>query len=392
MLCFLTEHLEQTESTSDSRPSPTIDDPLSSDATSTQVDGLQSSPDPIEPDDDCDDDDQQQHHNNATTTDDNNHNQTLKKTFEQSGIFITDDEITMDIATTTGLRKTGFSSNLYDGGAPIRPLVGDSRIPRSPLPERRKSIDSLSSPAPTATTTVSSNLSPRKNPVYRSARKPTAITTIAGGGAASSPQTNKDTGNTWAGRTSKKRSTLSADTFQNPSNLSRHSTGRASSYDKNGRRIVSASTTTSPTKSATSVAAATTSPLAQQILEAAGTAKNDTQMLEKMKSLLSRYTGKGAATDPTAAAEPKLATGYDDFTTAWVNSNGTLDRVINSAGSSPVKQQSLSKRSSAASSIDSYHSRDSSAAMSQIVVSQPRREIKGLSRIPAPIRQNTELY
>lgn len=327
-----------------------------------------SSPDAIEPDDDI------------VVNDDDNHNciqpHVEKKSFEQSGIFITDDEITMDIATTTGLRKTGFSSNLYDG-APIRPLVGDSRIPRSPLPERRKSIDATVS----STTTVSSNLPARKNPVYRSVRKPTTTSPSV------PPPANKDV-NTWAGRTTtKKRPTLGSDTFQTPStNLSRNSTGRASSYDKNGRRIVSASATTSPTKSA-----ATTSPLAQQILEAAGTAKNDTQMLEKMKSLLSRYTGgKGGEQQQQQQAESKMGTtGYDDFTTAWVNSNGTLDRVINSAGSSPVKHHS-SKRSSAASSIDSCHSRDS-AAIAQIVL-QPRREIKGMSRIPAPIRQNTELY
>ncbi|TMW44618.1 hypothetical protein DOY81_010302, partial [Sarcophaga bullata] len=38
---------------------------------------------------------------------------TANNKFEQSGVFITDDEITVDIATNTGLRKTGFSNKIF---------------------------------------------------------------------------------------------------------------------------------------------------------------------------------------------------------------------------------------------------------------------------------------
>lgn len=311
------------------------------------MDGLQASPDSVDPIDD--------------NKDDNN------TSFEQSGIFITEDDITVDIATTTGLRKTGFSANLYgDDGVPIKPLT-DSKIPRSPVPPRRKSIDNGTNASESNTGLP---IMSRKTQVYRSVRKP----------AATKESTVKDAGskdiNTWSGRTNKKRPTFGSDTFQAPPSsasppFNRSSAIRASQtlYDKNGRRIKS--TTTSPTKTCTS-------PLAQQILEAAGTAKNDTQILEKMKTLLSRYTN-GKSVDQTDKE-------FDDFTTAWVNSNGTLDRVTN-CGASPVKMQS--KRSSAASSIDSCHSRDSSAVPAAVL--SPRRD-RGMSRIPAPIRQNTELY
>lgn len=285
------------------------------------------------------------------------------KTFEQSGVFITEDDITIDIATTTGLRKTGFSANLYgDDGTP-KPVT--TKIPRSPMLIRRKS-DVCSE----IVTGLPVN-SMRKSPVYRSVRKPTApkeVTPVAPPSKITSPKNV----NTWNGRsTNKTRPSLGTDTFQTPSqnsSFNRNSSSRSSQnlYDKNGRRIKS--TNSSPTKT-------TTSPLAQQILEAAGNAKNDSQMLEKMKALLSKYT----KTSPNGKDYDE-----DDFTTAWVNSNGKLDRATTNSSPSPTKIQS--KRSSAASSIDSNNSKETSVA---IVAS---RRDRGMSRIPAPIRQNTELY
>lgn len=211
----------------------------------------------------------------------------------------------------------------------------------------------------------------RKSPVYRSVRKPTTAKEVA----PAAPQTkitSPKNGNTWNGRsTTKTRPSLGSDTFQTPSqnsSFNRNSSSRSSQnlYDKNGRRIKS--TNSSPTKT-------TTSPLAQQILEAAGNAKNDSQMLEKMKALLSKYT----KTSPNGKDYDE-----DDFTTAWVNSNGKLDRATTNSSPSPTKIQS--KRSSAASSIDSNNSKETSVA---IIAS---RRDRGISRIPAPIRQNTELY
>lgn len=291
------------------------------------------------------------------------------KLFEQSGVYITDDDITIDIATTTGLRKTDFSSNLYgDDGLPVKQQTVTSKIPRSPMPTRRKSFDNSTSTVSDKSATPIS----RKVPVYRSVRKPTSTATTT--------KDNPKDMNTWNGRSNtKKRPSLGADTFQNPSatttngnsSLNRNSPVRSSQtiYDKNGRRIKS--TNSSPTKTATS-------PLAQQILEAAGNAKNDTQILEKMKQLLSKYT--------KSKSDDQNNRDFDDFTTAWVNSNGKLDRASASFSPSPTKMQS--KRSSAASSIESAHSRDTNNIP---IISSPRRD-RGLSKIPAPIRQNTELY
>lgn len=315
-----------------------------------------------------------------------------QKSFEQAGVYITEDEITINVSNTTGLRKTGFSDDLYgDDGTPKKPI---SKIPRSPM-TRRRSVDSVNSDTPVTGLPLMS----RKLPVYRSVRKPSPVNnelTIA-------TNTTKDNNGTWSGRSvNKKRSSLGTDTFQpsnntaNKSLFQRQSDVRASQtlYDQNGRRIKS--TNTSPTKQATS-------PLAQQILEAAESAKNDAQMLERMKLLLSKYTVAGkrstngaspcrgkfngntaspTRTASTASPSPSKQNSkeeYEDFTTAWVNSNGSLDRVSNCC--SPVK--SHSKRSSAASSIDSTHGKD-------ITVSS--RRDRGVSRIPAPIRQNTELY
>lgn len=300
------------------------------------------------------------------------------KTFERANIFITDDDITVNVSSATGLRKTGFSDDLYaeDSGAK-RSL---SKIPRSPM-TRRRSVE-CETPATGLPLT-------RKGPTYRSVRKQSPAHTkspVHEPVATSTPAKDSNIG-TWNGRAlHKKRASLGNETLQtSPTNkattvpgkpgFQRNTDVRASYnlYDQNGRRIKS--TNTSPVKQ-------NSSPLAQQILEAAENAKNDTQMLEKMKRLLSKYTTPAKTTKATdgmpSATKSKE---YEDFTTAWVNSNGSLDRVTSCC--SPPKVHS--KRSSAASSIESTHSRCDGGLPSQ------RRE-RGISRIPAPIRQNTDLY
>ncbi|EDW30732.1 GL13342 [Drosophila persimilis] len=251
--------------------------------------------------------------------------------FEQSGVFITDDEITVDMA------KSPHSPKLEMQQSPA--LL--SKIPRSPLAQRRRSIDNSTSP------------------------------------------------------------------------FERSGKGRSSQilYDSNGRRVrggCTSSLTTSPVKNHAS------SPLAQQLLEAASSAKNDAQILEKMKTLLSRYAasnqtssgtvvvaGAGAGAGAVAgvgavktSSNGKKTPVYEDFTTAWVHSNGNLER--SESCSPPAKARS--KRSSAASSCESNHSTTvagvgsgaGAGAVAASVVS-PRRE-RGMSKIPAPVRHHTELY
>lgn len=327
--------------------------------------------------------------------------ETETKLFEEAGVFITDDEITISVSNTTGLRKTGFSDDLYSDNLTKKAL---SKIPRSPM-ARRKSVDSCSVLSDNASNTGLPIMS-RKMPVYRSVRKTSSPNieveaTPIDNKATTSPK--KDIG-TWNGRNgsaNKKRAIVGTESFTpisnknsgSASNLSqkgttpfqRNSETRISrcQYDQNGRRIVK-STNTSPVKQSTS-------PLAQQILEAAESAKNDSQMLEKMKLLLSKYTvnktgnkssGSSNRSRSTATPSPvKNKDEFEDFTTAWVNSNGSLDRASNCCA--PTKAHS--KRSSAASSCES-----TGYGKSDIMVSA--RRDRGTSRIPAPIRQNTELY
>lgn len=284
--------------------------------------------------------------------------QTPETNFAKSGVYITDDEITIDIASSTGLRKTGFSENLYDPNSVTAPKATPvSKIPMSPIPSRRKSAEN---PAPAASEKTSSLT--RKIPTYRSVRKVNP-----------SPD-QKD--NTWSGRTTKQRSSLAADTFDSKvsspvATLSRSSPARSSQYDKNGRRTKPASNSvnTSPNKNGHA------SVLAQQLIEAAAGAQNDTQIIEKVKQLLSKYSG--GQHPPTASG---CGNEYDDFTTAWVNNNGIVDRNISN---SPKMQ---SKRSSTVSTTSE------GANCKEIPsVTSPRRD-KGMSKIPAPVRSNTGLY
>ncbi|GAB0099266.1 GAS2-like protein pickled eggs [Sergentomyia squamirostris] len=280
-----------------------------------------------------------------------------RNNFEKSGIFITEDEITLDIASATGLRKTGFSDNLYDDGQKKTTV---SRIPRSPMATRRKSTE------PSSEIVTGLPLVSRKTPIYRSVRKTTPVKEIP---------TEK---NTWNGRDTKKRSSLTTETFTPParsasstSPFHRNSAGTRATisggglYDKNGRRMKSTSLTTSPVKSAI------TSPLAKQILHAAGSAKSDSQILKKMRELLTKYERENSVTGEYESL---------DLTTAWVNSNGALDR----AGSGPPKSTATSKKSTG-STISSVES------ASGVASPTPRRD-RGISRIPAPVRQNTDLY
>lgn len=337
-----------------------------------------------------------------------NHNNDDK--FEQSGVFITDEEITVDMAN---------ASQDEQQQQPIA-VAALSKIPRSPLAQRRRrSIDnstcggaggSLQDLSSRSSGLPSLTLAPafsRKQPVYRSVR--TRSSNAAPVAPPRSRQATqlpmvRDATNTWSGRATgapKKRPTCSADTFVAPSGgvaagaFERNGKGRSSQilYDSNGRRVrsgagCSSSLTTSPVKNHAS------SPLAQQLLEAASSAKNDAQILEKMKSLLSRYAAgnqakTGSGSKANGNINGKKTPVYEDFTTAWVHSSGNLER--SESCSPPAKARS--KRSSAASSCESNHSNSGAAAAgagASSVVS-PRRE-RGMSKIPAPVRQHTELY
>lgn len=275
--------------------------------------------------------------------------------FEQLGVFITDDEITVDIANNTGLRPTAFSTRFFSEGPSSLPVGGlkpspaQIKLPRSPVPSRRRSVDNVSiGSVQDLNSRTGLPVFNRKKPVYRSVRQPTVEET--------------------------RKTPVRDVTKPNRPSLDRNSKGRSSHvlYDSNGRRVRgSASLTTSPVKNPSHQ----TSPLAQQLLQAASNSKNDAQILERMKVLLTKY-GK-----PTAFGTNKKPV-FEDFTTAWVHNNGNLER---SSSCSPPHKINQSKRSSAASSVESNQ-------LNGDVLIAPRREKAGLSRIPGPVRQNTNLY
>jgi growth arrest-specific protein 2 len=295
----------------------------------------------------------------------------IETKFAKSGIVMNDDEISVNIATTTGLRKTGFSEVLYEDN----PLLAakkavQSRIPKSPMLTRRKSMDNCS--------TINDDEPLRRIPAYRSVRR---------------PHQQKDRTplkeNTWNGRSSvsptnqaKKRPTITSDTFKSPSrtaSLTRNTPARSSQqFDARTRQRsstrTSSSVNTSPNKTNNNMQ----SPLAQQLLEAAGKARNDAQILGKIKQILNDYATKN-----------KVNGEFDDFTATWVNNNGNLDNANEDNESSPIK--SLSKRSSSISTSSDSNPTTSSREAAAAVIS-PRRSDKGISRIPAPVRSNTGLY
>uniref|UniRef100_A0A182QD28 GAR domain-containing protein n=1 Tax=Anopheles farauti TaxID=69004 RepID=A0A182QD28_9DIPT len=331
-------------------------------------------------------------------------------TFESYGVYVNDDEITVDIANATGLRKTGFSDRILDrtGGSASAAATGagggtaGSRIPRSPVGPRRK--ESAESNGTTTSGTVTDELtvvgsgpaSLRKPSIAKSvARKPTAL---AGTTHPTEPTSAKDT-NTWSGRSNKKRPSLTPQTFSggagkgtttSPAPFTRNSPVRASlaaERTMTGRNrtpkatagSACTSTNTSPSKSSTDAVAL----LLQQIKDTLDSGTNDTQIVERVRRLVSQ----------TSVPDELV----DDFTTAWVHSNGNLDRskvLLTGAGGSTVTGSSspsktLSKRASTLSNAsDSTQSncRDLASVVS------PRRLDKGLSKIPAPVRSNTGLY
>uniref|UniRef100_A0A4Y0BIY7 GAR domain-containing protein n=1 Tax=Anopheles funestus TaxID=62324 RepID=A0A4Y0BIY7_ANOFN len=316
--------------------------------------------------------------------------------FESYGVYVNDDEITVDIANATGLRKTGFSDRIMDRTSVAPSAAGaggaGSRIPRSPVgPRRKESAESTASGTVTDELAVVNNHGLRKPSIAKSVmRKPTAL---AGSTVNSAEQSAKET-NTWSGRSNKKRPSLTSQTFNAtgkgaaaPAPFTRNSPVRASlaaertmtGRNRTPKATGSActSTNTSPSKSTSDAVAM----LLQQIKDTLDSGTNDTQIVERVRRLVSQ----------TSVPDELV----NDFTTAWVHSNGNLDRskVIlagSGTGSSPSKPQStLSKRASTLSNAsDSTQSncRDLASVVS------PRRLDKGLSKIPAPVRSNTGLY
>lgn len=236
----------------------------------------------------------------------------------------------------TGLRKTDFSDTFYGGRknsaeeksnraspeciisnesnnspskslrpnreasqSPVKTIRSRqaSRIPHSPVRNRTPSRGNTPSPKHTANLQSSPKLAPKLPPTAR---------------------------NTWSGRTAptqtktKSRPTIGADTFENP-NKSPKTKPKAQNqaFNRNSPLRASSATLRSPTHQKA------LSPLLEHILRSAETAKDDAAVLEKMKEIIRTYSkGEGDSLSRTSSKDSD----YADFTSAWVMSDGKLER------------------------------------------------------------------
>lgn len=233
------------------------------------------------------------------------------------------------VSLNTGLRKTDFSDTFYGGrkiddksarGSPERIVVSEnndspskslkrnespklsrrqpSRIPNSPVRNRTPSRGNTPSPKHTANPQTSPKLTPKLPPSAR---------------------------NTWSGRAApnqaktKARPTIGADTFDNP-NKSPKTKPKVQTptdpFKRNSPLRASSATLRSPPHQKA------LSPLLEQILRSTEAAKDDATVLEKMKEIIRTYS-KG---DDSLSRTSSKDSDYADFTSAWVMSDGKLER------------------------------------------------------------------
>lgn len=282
----------------------------------------------------------------------------IESKFAKSGITLTEDEIFIDIASATGLKKTEFSEVLYeDIPLNITKKVLQTRISKSPMLKRRKSMENCSS-----ATNINEEML-RRIPVYRSVRK--------------SQQHKEEVPfkeNTWNGRSSvsptKKRAAITSETYKFPSrtaSLTRNTPVRSSQCSDSRIRQRSATRTSASVNTSPNKASNLSSPLAQQLLEAAGKAKNDAQILEKIKQILNDH-----------AIKSKTSCDSEELTCIHINGDKDND------GSG----ENWSKKNSSNSFLSDVNPLNSLSETNTAL----RRIEKGASKIPAPVRSNTGLY
>lgn len=235
-----------------------------------------------------------------------------------------------------------------------------SRIPRSPIP-RRRSIDSSSPNANSASPTTGLPLFSRKIPTYRSMRKSTesASTSVSNTGAMSPLKK--------IGTPKLMRKHTSAD---EPDSIEKIPKNKMINNIQQNIRITKPNKHLSPKK-------LMTSPLARQIWEVTESAENDAQILEQMKQLLSKYKMSSPLKYPSNR-QPSNATQFDD--------NDAME--FNSLNLYQPPENSLRKTRS-----NSVISSRDNIAFGKGEILMGNRSVRGsTTRIPTPIRQNTELY
>ncbi|XP_052751695.1 GAS2-like protein pickled eggs [Galleria mellonella] len=242
------------------------------------------------------------------------------------------------VSLTTGLRKTDFSDTFYGGkktssiddksnrGSPERIVTESNNSPSKNLRPSRDSTDLSTktikgrqasriphSPVRTRTPSRANTPSPKHaaNPVQTSPKL--------------APKLPPSARNTWSGRTApnqaktKSRPTIGADTFDNPNKSPKTKTKVApqnEAFKRNSPLRASSATLRSPPSNKT------LSPLLEHILRSTETAKDDAAVLEKMKEIIRTYSKGEDSLSRTSSKDSD----YADFTSAWVMSDGKLER------------------------------------------------------------------
>ncbi|XP_068623529.1 GAS2-like protein pickled eggs [Battus philenor] len=244
------------------------------------------------------------------------------------------------VSLTTGLRKTDFSDTFYGGQSRKTSSVDDKSNRASP--ECIISTESNDSPSkslrPTREVTESPTKTIRSRQASRIPHSPVRNRTPSRGNTPSpkhtaspvqtspklKPKLPPTARNTWSGRTAptqtktKTRPSIGADTFDNPnkSPKTKPKVGQTEVFKRNSPLRASSATLRSPSHQKQ------LSPLLEQILRSAETAKDDASVLEKMKEIIRTYSKGEDSLSRTSSKDSD----YADFTSAWVMSDGKLER------------------------------------------------------------------
>ncbi|XP_063832836.1 GAS2-like protein pickled eggs [Ostrinia nubilalis] len=246
------------------------------------------------------------------------------------------------VSLSTGLRKTDFSDTFYGGkkpgsiedksnrGSPERIVITENND--SPSKSLRPSRDAIESPTKTIRSRQASRIphSPVRNrtPSRGNTPSPKHVANPAQTSPKLTPKLPPAARNTWSGRTApnqakaKARPTIGADTFENPNKSPKarvKAVIQSEAFKRNSPLRASSATLRSPPNQKQ------LSPLLETILRSTENAKDDAAVLEKMKEIIRTYSkGDNDSLSRTSSKDSD----YADFTSAWVMSDGKLERSM----------------------------------------------------------------
>lgn len=243
------------------------------------------------------------------------------------------------VSLNTGLRKTDYSDAFYGG----RKISKDGEKSARASPDRVISNENNDSPSkslkPSREATQSPTKTVRSRQASRIPHSPVRNRTPSRGNTPSpkhtpnpvqtspklTPRLPPAARNTWNGRAApnqlktKARPSIGADTFENPNKSPKGSPKTSphhQAFQRNSPLRASSAALRSPPNQKP------LSPLLEQILRSTETAKDDASILKKMKEIIKSYS-KGEESLSRASSKDS---DYADFTSAWVMSDGKLER------------------------------------------------------------------